>query len=80
MTIEKLKVEFHQPEHGWLPVTLRQGDFELRFRASDVPVNLIDLLISSIRQITKGDATEVWWHLERKDIISILKKKMMIIN
>src|SRR5687767_1338396 len=64
MRKDKLKIEFGQPEHGWLPVTLRQRDFELRFRASDVPVNPIDQLISGIRQITKGITTEVWWHIE----------------
>jgi hypothetical protein len=64
MTKEKLKIEFGQPEHGWLPVDFRQGDFELQFMASDVPVNPIDQLISGIRQITKGITSEVWWHLE----------------
>lgn len=64
MIKEKLKIEFGQPEHGWLPVNLRHGDFELKFEASDVPINPIDQLISGIRQITKGISTEVWWHLE----------------
>jgi hypothetical protein len=64
MTKEKLKIVFGQPEHGWLPVDLRHGDFQLQFMASDVPVNPIGLLISAIRQITKGMETEVWWHLE----------------
>jgi hypothetical protein len=64
MTKEKLKIEFGQPEHGWLPVDMRHGDFELNFEASDVPINPIDQLISGIRQITKGISTEVWWHLE----------------
>jgi hypothetical protein len=64
MTKAKLKIEFGQPEHGWLPVNLRHGDFELQFMASDVPINPIDLLTSAIREITKGITTEVWWHLE----------------
>jgi len=64
MTKEKLKIEFGQPEHGWLPVYLRHGDFDLQFEASDVPVNPIGQLISGIRQITHGIGTEVWWHLE----------------
>jgi hypothetical protein len=64
MAEEKLKIEFGQPEHGWLPVNVRHGDFELKFEASDVPINPINQLISGIRQITRGMATEIWWHLE----------------
>jgi hypothetical protein len=59
-----LKIEFGEPEHGWLPVALMHGDFELKFEASDVPINPIDQLISGIRQISKGVDSEVWWHLE----------------
>jgi hypothetical protein len=64
MKKENLNIEFGQPEHGWLPVSLRHGDFELEFEASDVPINPIDQLISGLIQITKGISTEVWWHLE----------------
>ena len=64
MTKERLKIVFGHPEHGWLPVELRHNGFELQFMASDVPVNPVDLLISGLRQITKGIKNEVWWHLE----------------
>ena len=64
MKKEKIKIEFGLPEHGWLPVDLRHGEFELKFMASDVPVNPIDQLISGISQITKGITAEVWWYLE----------------
>jgi hypothetical protein len=64
MIKEKLKIEFGQPENGWLPVDLTHRDFQLQFMASDVPFNPIDHLVSCIRQITKGLSTEVWWHLE----------------
>jgi hypothetical protein len=64
MTKEKLKIEFGQPEHGWLPVDFKHGEFELHFEASDVPVNPMDQLISGIRQIIQGIKMQVWWHLE----------------
>lgn len=64
MDTEKLKVEFGQPEHGWLHVDMQLGNFKLKFEASDVPINPIDQLISAIREITKGSKAEVWWHLE----------------
>ena len=67
MTKKKVQIEFGLPEHGWLPVDLRHGDFELNFVTSDVPVNPIDQLISGIRQITKGIKAEVWWHLEPEE-------------
>jgi hypothetical protein len=64
LTDEKLLIKLGQPEHGWLPVELTYGEFELQFTASDIPVNPIDQLISGIKQITKGISTQVWWHLE----------------
>ena len=64
MDDEKLKVEFGQPEHGWLPVDIQIGNFQLKFETSDVPINPIEQLISAIREITKGNNAEVWWHLE----------------
>ena len=64
MDNEKLKVEFGQPEHGWLPVDIQLRDFKLNFEASDVPINPIDQLILALSEITKGIKAEVWWHLE----------------
>ncbi|RNI28184.1 hypothetical protein EFA69_19120 [Rufibacter immobilis] len=64
MKIEKLKMELGAPEYGWLPVKLTFGDFDLQFKASDVPANPIDQLITSLRNVIKGINTEVWWHLE----------------
>ena len=64
MEKQRLKIEFGLPEHGWLPIDLAFDDFHLPLIVSDVPVNPVDLLISSLRQVIKGIQTEVWLHLE----------------
>lgn len=59
-----LFVEFGQPEHGWLPVTFKAGEFELAFDASDVPANPLDLLCEALAVVPAGGSAKVMWHLE----------------
>lgn len=60
----KIKCKFGVPHHGWLPVKVTVGDFYLEMEASDVPVNPINILISSLTRTLSGFESEVWWHLE----------------
>lgn len=54
-----LFVEFGQPEHGWLPVTFKMGEFELAFHASDVSVNPLDSLCEALAVVPAGDSAKV---------------------
>jgi len=60
----KLKCKFGKPHHGWLPVKLTAGDYNLEMDVSDVPVDPIYILISSLHRALNGLESEVWWHLE----------------
>ena len=64
MNTEKLKVEFGQPQHGWLPIKIISGNFTLQFRASNIPLNPIDQLVYALCGIVQGTKTELWWNLE----------------
>jgi hypothetical protein len=64
MDREKLRIDFGEPEHGWLPVNIYSGDFRLDLDASDVPINPIGSLISAILQVTQGNEVTSSWHLE----------------
>jgi hypothetical protein len=59
-----VRVLFGQPEHGWLPLTLYLDAFELVLDVSDVPLNALEELCSSLRSVLTGGAASVWWHLE----------------
>jgi len=61
---EKIKVEFGNPYHGWLPVSLAAGQFELEIEASNVPANPIYLLVDALQKALVGLESAVWWHLE----------------
>ena len=60
----KVKCKLGAPHHGWLPVKVTIGDFNLEFEASDVPTNPVDLLTASLLRSLNGLESEVWWHLE----------------
>lgn len=60
----RIRVEFEQPSHGWLPVKVVMNDFELEMTASDVPVNPIYVLYRAIQDVVDGLEATVWWHLE----------------
>jgi hypothetical protein len=60
----KLKCKFGEPHHGWLSIRLTTGDFSLEMEVSDVPVDPIYVLISSLCLALNGLESEVWWHLE----------------
>lgn len=60
----RLKVKIGTPEHGWLPVRISAADFELEFAASDVAVDSIEQLVSSLASILDGQESEVVWFLE----------------
>lgn len=55
---------FGLPEHGWLPVEFKAGDYELELDVSDVPVNPLDELCSALIIVLQGGAAEMGWHLE----------------
>lgn len=63
---KKLVLEFGTPEHRWLPVNFRSGDFELVDYISDVPVDPIEQLLDTLIQISKGirEPDSILWHLE----------------
>ncbi|MBK8903705.1 MAG: hypothetical protein IPM53_21155 [Anaerolineaceae bacterium] len=60
----KLECKFGKPHDGWLPVSLNAGGFSLEIDVSDVPVDPIYVLISSLYRALSGLDSEVWWHLE----------------
>ncbi|GEM_PF-732154 len=62
----KIKIEFGIPVHGWLPTTLKYGDYELEINISDVPLNPMTQLCNSLIQLLKGINTPdiIPWHLE----------------
>lgn len=60
----RIRVEFEQPSHGWLPTKVVMNDFELEMAASNVPVNPIYLLYTAIMDVVNGSEATVWWHLE----------------
>jgi hypothetical protein len=59
-----MKIKFGEPEHGWLPVSLVAEDYTLDMDVSDVPVDPLGLLVSSLSKAVSGIEGEVWWHLE----------------
>lgn len=61
---EKIELNFGNPEHGWLPVEFKYGEFELDFDASDVPKIPTDLLCESHVSILKGFESKMNWFLE----------------
>jgi hypothetical protein len=59
-----LKIEFEEPEHGWLPVKMTFDGAEAAFDASDVPIDPISQLEEVLDSAITGGGGEVWWHLE----------------
>jgi hypothetical protein len=59
-----LKIEFENPEHGWMPVKIVYKEIEEYFDVSDVPINPISQLEVVLDSAITGDGGEVWWHLE----------------
>lgn len=59
-----LKIEFEEPEYGWLPVKICFEDIEEIFDASDVPINPVSQLEEVLDSAITGYGGEVWWHLE----------------
>jgi hypothetical protein len=59
-----VRILFGPPKHGWLPLTLYVDAFELALDVSDVPINPLEELCSSLRLVLKGGDASVWWHLE----------------
>ncbi|WP_444997505.1 hypothetical protein [Aliikangiella sp. IMCC44359] len=59
-----LKLNFGSPHHGWLPCELRLGEHFVEFEASDVPNNPVEDLVDCLWKAIRGEASEVWWHLE----------------
>jgi len=60
----EITVRFGVPEHGWLPVSINAGGFELQLDVSDVPVNPLEELCSALILVLQGMDAEVGWHLE----------------
>ena len=59
-----LIVGFGIPEHGWLPVEIKEQNYSLLLDASDVPVNPLDELCNALISIAHGGNADVNWHLE----------------
>jgi hypothetical protein len=59
-----VRVFFGQPQYGWLPLTLQVDAFELILEVSDVPINPLEELCSSLKVVLTGEEASVWWHLE----------------
>ena len=62
--IENIELNFGYPEHGWLPVEFKHGEFELNFEASDVPKIPTDLLCECLVSFLKGLESKMYWFLE----------------
>jgi len=60
----RIRVDFEQPSHGWLPVKVVMNGFKLDFDASAVPFNPIYLLYAAIIDVVDGVEAKVCWHLE----------------
>ena len=65
-TVRKLNIKFdmQKPEHGWMRCVLSFQDETIEFDASDVPCNPLDGLVESLWKCSRGENSEVWWHLE----------------
>jgi hypothetical protein len=59
-----LKLTFGEPHHGWLPIHLEVGSHVIEFVASDVPNNPVQQPVDALAYAVRGEAAEVWWHLE----------------
>lgn len=64
--VNKLKINFGIPWHGWLLVKLNFDDFELSIDVSDVPVNPMAQLCDALIQLNEGikSPDKIIWHLE----------------
>lgn len=62
----KLKLVFGTAHHGWLPTLLTYNDFVLEIEISDVPVDPMEQLCTTLIQLMKGirEPIKVIWHLE----------------
>jgi hypothetical protein len=60
----KLKCKFGEPHHGWLPLKITAGEFQLDVEISDIPKNPVDDLVSGLEAAFGGLDFEVWFHLE----------------
>ena len=65
MSIEstKIEIDFGVPEHGWLLINFRFGDFSLELDVSDVPADpmeqLCDALIQFHREKVKPEKSNM---------------------
>ncbi len=62
----RIEIKFGIPEHGWLLMNFKYGEFQLELDISDVPVDPMEQLCDSLIQIMKGinNPNIVIWHLE----------------
>lgn len=63
---QSIRLVIGEPEHGWLPLVLEYGVFQLELEASDVPQDPMQQLCDALIQLNKGIAQpdQVIWHLE----------------
>lgn len=66
MMKESMKLTIGEPEHGWLPLVLEYGAFQLELDVSDVPTDPIKQLCDTLIQLNKGivQPDRIIWHLE----------------
>jgi len=61
-----IKIDFGEPEHGWLLMNFRYKDYALVLDISNVPVDPMFQLCDALIEINKGstDTHRIIWHLE----------------
>lgn len=57
-----LDVSFAYPEHGWMPITIHDGQQHLVIDASDVSYGALEDLIAGLIRISRGqgDSSVIW--------------------
>ncbi|MBP7808149.1 MAG: hypothetical protein KA163_02540 [Bacteroidia bacterium] len=72
---KSLSISFGTPEHGWLPVDLNFGDYNINFDASDVLNDPVNELCETILGLQNNKSGEITWWLEPGAYFFLLEKK-----
>ena len=60
----EVKIDKPEPEHGWLPITIKYGKENIEIDVSDIPIEPIRLLIDALLDISNGRSKTIVWFLE----------------
>ena len=63
-SMQPFSINLGTPRHGWLPFTIKVGDYSLSGEASDLGLNVIDQLISMVGNLVNNKAAECYFYLE----------------